>query len=777
MSRGAAPPTLTQPDPDPFAPGRWRGQWIWSGVEPPASQVRRSVALRRVLTLASVAPRVPARICADSRYVLWVNGREVVRGPGRIHPKRRRYDVADLAPYLQPGENVVAALATFYGRPTAWWMPSPTVTGQVRSGGFLFEADLGDDGWLVSDDSWRARFLVGWDDAPGPRGMGERGMEVVDLRSLPADWAAAGLADHDWPAARTIPAAGLGEAGRPEPPNYPHGPFGSRPASYPGATRIELAHCGAVFRAERVVAGTLIVELEGPAGSELTLTCAEFPGDEVPASPGEPIGCTITLDGTRRQFETFDLYGLRQVHVGAAPGVTVHAMSVNERLYPVIGAAGFSCSDPQLTTIWAVGRRTVSLCSYDAYVDCPTREQRAWTGDAVVHQMVDLTTNGDWRLARWNPFMAAEPMPDGMLPMAVAGDATALDVTVIPDWALHWVHSVANLWRYLGDPAEVSRLLPVVEGVLRWFEPFLDGDGLLTDVVGWVLIDWASVYTDGACAALNGLFGRALLEFAAMAEWVGDGGRARWARAHHQRLVDGFERLWDPDRRLYVDSAVGGVRRPMTSQHAQAAALVGGLAPEGRWPRLVEVLTDEADLVHASFSVPHGEATPNLGVEAGGPYMRQGQPEPWWDVARQVVRAQPFFRYVIHDALADAGRADLIPALCLDWTVALERCPTSWTETWFGGTVSHGWSATPTRDLMVHVLGVQPAEPGFAVARINPHLGYLEWAEGKVPCPAGLIEVRVERGVLAVTSPIAFRHGPTEYEAGSHRIALAARAD
>ena len=32
--------------------------------------------------------------------------------------------------------------------------------------------------------------------------------------------------------------------------------------------------------------------------------------------------------------------------------------------------------------------------------------------------------------------------------------------------------------------------------------------------------------------------------------------------------------------------------------------------------------------------------------------MRQGQPEPWWDARHQVVRAQPFFRYVIHDALA-----------------------------------------------------------------------------------------------------------------------------
>ncbi|HWE66460.1 MAG TPA: hypothetical protein VG298_07435 [Acidimicrobiales bacterium] len=764
--------TLTEPDPHPFVPGPWRAQWIWSAAEPPAGQARRTVAFRRVVSLTEVPAHVPTRICADSRYVLWVNGREVVRGPARIHPRRRRYDVVDLASYLQPGENVVAALACFYGRPVAWWMPAATLTSQVRAGAFLLEADLGPDGWLVTDNEWRARLLAGWDEAPALGGVSGRGIELVDLRALPQTWTDLDFADDEWDRARTISGSGFGESGRPEPPNYPHGPYGARPASYPGSTSVELKEAEGVFRAERVVAGTLVVDLEGPAGAEVALTCAEFVGGDHDSSHGEPMGCTLTLAGGRRQYETFDLYGLREVHVSAPPGVTVHGVRVNERLYPVTGEAGFACSDPQLDTIWAVGRRTVSLCSHDAYVDCPTREQRAWTGDAVVHQMVDLTTNGDWRLARWHPMMAAEPGPDGMLPMAVAGDAEALDIAIIPDWALHWVHSVANLWRYLGDVAEVRRLLPVVEGVLRWFEPFIGSDGLLTDVVGWVLIDWASIYTQGNCAALNGLFGRALLEFAAMAEWAGDGGRAEWASQLHQGLVDGFEVLWDPDRRLYVDSAVGGVRRPMTSQHAQATAMLGELAPRHRWPRLVEVLTDESVMVHATFNVPNGEATPNLGVPAGGPHMREGYPEPWWDTEHLVIRAQPFFRYVIHDALAAAGRADLIPALCLDWNIALERCPTSWTETWFGGTVSHGWSSTPTRDLMVYVLGVQPDQPGFAVARIDPHLGYLDWAEGMVPCPAGLIEVRVEPGVLTVTSPIPFRHGPTEYAAGTHKITL-----
>ena len=138
-----------------------------------------------------------------------------------------------------------------------------------------------------------------------------------------------------------------------------------------------------------------------------------------------------------------------------------------------------------------------------------------------------------------------------------------------------------------------------------------------------------------------------------------------------------------------------------------------------------------------------------------------GTRTPWWDVEREVVRAQPFFRYVVHDALVAAGRADLIPSQCLDWTMALERCDSSLTETWFGGTVSHGWSATPTRDLVQRTLGVTPSEPGFAVALVEPALGPLAWAEGSVPTPAGLLHVRAEPGRVVVDSPIPFLHaGP-----------------
>ena len=193
-----------------------------------------------------------------------------------------------------------------------------------------------------------------------------------------------------------------------------------------------------------------------------------------------------------------------------------------------------------------------------------------------------------------------------------------------------------------------------------------------------------------------------------------------------------------------------------------------------RHDRLVEVMTDETTSCTPSFSIADGPSLPGSETPVGS-HLRQPLPDPWWDVGRQVVRAQPFFRYVVHDALAAAGRADLIATQLLDWGWALDRCPTSLTETWYGGTVSHGWSATPTRDLVQRILGVSPAEPGFGVASIAPALGHLQWARGRVPTPTGMLDVDVTPDTVVVDSPIPVELGGQRFAAGHHTIAWGAR--
>ena len=57
----------------------------------------------------------------------------------------------------------------------------------------------------------------------------------------------------------------------------------------------------------------------------------------------------------------------------------------------------------------------------------------------------------------------------------------------------------------------------------------------------------------------------------------------------------------------------------------------------------------------------------------------------------------------------------------------------------------HAWSASPVYELLATVCGIEPASPGFATVRIEPHLGALNSAEGTVPHPKGDIKVALQR--------------------------------
>jgi len=557
-----------------FPLGRWRARWIWFEAPritldfPQLVVARAEVAdrigcLRRTFDLHAVPPRVPARVTADSRYILWVNGSEVARGPLRGNSRRLHYDTVDLAPYLRAGRNVIAVLARFYGRPVPWWAPAPP-TPQLGGGAFVFEARLSDTQWLLSDDSWRAHGADAWN-SMSTASVGNMPLEAFDARRLAAGWNTPDFDDKDWTSAVVLAANFLGFSGRHEPPAPPYGVLQPRPIQQLGRVRREakliavhraprgdeLADpveqvrrdlavavpfdrtspgplpgtvegfseptvptsiaadalptgnehvCVATFDFGEIVSGTVILDVDAPAGTRFDLAAGEFVGPGgVVRQDDERLGLRYVARGTHDRFESFDSLGFRcaSIAVRASEPVRLRPLVVCERLYPHPEGPRFACSDPRLEQIWAVGRRTVDLCSHDAYLDCPTREQRAWTGDFVVHQMVDLATSADWRLACWNVELAASPRPDGMLPMAAGGDIEHLDFSYIPDWALHWVRALHNLYRYTGDRELVARLLPVTENVLRWFVPFQDGDGLLTDVTGWVIIDWSSVTTAG----------------------------------------------------------------------------------------------------------------------------------------------------------------------------------------------------------------------------------------------------------------------------------------
>jgi alpha-L-rhamnosidase len=155
----------------------------------------------------------------------------------------------------------------------------------------------------------------------------------------------------------------------------------------------------------------------------------------------------------------------------------------------------------------------------------------------------------------------------------------------------------------------------------------------------------------------------------------------------------------------------------------------------------------------------------------------RGVPSIDWVPEREMVIAEPFFSYAVHDAVALAGRAELLIELIRRWEEFLVNEYDTFGECWGWGTPAHGWSSTPTRDLVWYVLGITPAEPGYRTVRVAPRLGPLREVAGAVPTPHGLVEVRVTGSESEIDSPVpvvVVRENGTETElaAGKQRATI-----
>ena len=568
----------------------WTARWI--AVEPPPAADPATAMLfgsgragfsrclfRREFELGELPPSARARVSADSRYVLYVNGAEVGRGPARSQPSRQRYDGWDLTRYLHEGRNVVAALVTYYGKATSFWMPAPPGGIIGRDAVLIFEAGLGPE-VLISDEAWRASRSPAWTLAPTSSALEGLPVEVLDSRLLPTGWNREDFDDSGWAGATVLSAVHVGGLGRDRPPTYPYGRLLPRGISALTGGRVEPGHVTVAYSAAgdadnghpvervrqllgapalafsdaslplsieigpdrsvllgldfgRVVAGIVEVDLDAPAGT--TLDCyyrerAFRPGSVSASDPAT--GARFVAAGGPGTLAATEINGLRfayvALHAPDAGRATVRSLRVREQLYPRTGGAYFSSSDPALDALYRAGVRTVQLNSFDSYIDCPTREQRAWVGDGVVHQQVDLVTNEDWGLARNYVVLGDSPRSDGILPMSVVGDIESSGGVTIPDWALHWAHGLYNLYRYEGDLDFVAAHLPSMQRVLRWYAGYTDARGTIADVPEWNLVDWASIFTSGRSSILTGLWARGLAELAEMSEAVGDQGTARW---------------------------------------------------------------------------------------------------------------------------------------------------------------------------------------------------------------------------------------------------------
>jgi len=170
----------------------WKAKWIWndSGEHPR----NYWIAFRKTFNQPEDIDNAVLNITADSRYVVYVNGKRVGFGPVRSWPFEYSYDTYYIKDYLVPGKNVIAALVTHFGVSTFQYIEG--------RGGLIAQLDFYKDGKIIksiiSNRSWRNREHTGFQRSSVRISCQQAWAEIFNANNFDEAWININFDDSNW---------------------------------------------------------------------------------------------------------------------------------------------------------------------------------------------------------------------------------------------------------------------------------------------------------------------------------------------------------------------------------------------------------------------------------------------------------------------------------------------------------------------------------------------------------------------------------------------------
>ena len=420
-------------------------QWIWY----PSGRTLSNtfVHFRKEVTLGAPVRSARGWVCADSRYLLHVNGARVQWGPAPSDPRWLEVDPLDLSAQLRQGENVIAATVLFYGLGDG--------TSPAGKPGFVFRLEIettdGARQLIVSDEGWRCTPSRAWRPGHYKRWYLRSLQEEFDARAYPYGWDAPGYApDASWCAPMILPGSSadtppisssyneyaLDLRGDPErcalrarsvplmqetivpvarlassffvrwrvpPEEYfdlltpdafalETGPAAVQEGD--GSLRVRLTEgrgTALTFAMAEEIVGWPRFTIDAPAGTVVELMVQEHHEESHPALLNTHFDSwtRFTCREGRNAFETFDYEAVKwlQLHIrGAAGTVRVSGAGLRRRTFPWQHLPSVTTSDETVNRLIAAGVNTVVNSVHEIAVDGMGRERQQYSGDGG-HQL------------------------------------------------------------------------------------------------------------------------------------------------------------------------------------------------------------------------------------------------------------------------------------------------------------------------------------------------------------------------------------------------------
>ncbi len=748
-----------------------KARWIWPDSH--HWDLHNGYALfRHSFRLSSVPANAPLYITADQSYQLYINGRYVCRGPARGFQRSWPLDRINVRPWLKKGKNLIAVRAHNPGFSNFQYLSQCYA-------GLLVAAQWGKV-HIQSDETWLCRRQNGVRRDMVPTSVQLFCEEAIDLNEEEPDWMSPDYNDSSWNASpystacnatpptaawnampwyslepRDIPmleemeispGAVIGEAKGQSIPGYSevrnlsllrfreglsHQPTKGEIAKITFGSSKKGRWQSVLIDLGKLHVGSVILDIAGARGGEMvechhyeTIDAETLTPDYIPdAHCRMAFSNRLICRKGNNRHAFYHALGYRYMILTVRDNTSPLKIKTSLRtsVYPMEQKGVFKSSDTSLEAIWETCAWTQRMCSLDAYVDTPWREQAQWWGDARVQAWNTFHLNGDDRLLRRGiRQIASQSTPDGV----TYGHApTMAHSCILPDFTLVWMLTLWDHYWQTGSLEAFQENQPTLIKALDYFTKWLDPKtGLLRyDERFWLFLDWTSLRKEGYSSVYSLWYLHALDRMSQLYQLTGDEARAESLKRNAGKLRRNLRKLIGPDGLMRDGYDAKGRIDAHCSVHAQTLCLVTGLA--GKHEKIM--------------------LEKSLLKEVTGKNQSQVRPSAYWIT-------------YIYEALIERGFGpQVVEDIRSRWAPMVEH-GTTWEN--FQSvkgheSFSHAWSAHPLFHLMRILGGIRQTAPAWKEIICQPNfIG--DHADVSIPSPRGRIRCHWTRKGNTITGQL-----------------------
>ena len=386
-------------------------------------------------------------------------------------------------------------------------------------------------------------------------------------------------------------------------------------------------------------------------------------------------------------------------------------------------SGSFRCSDDEINRIWDVAAYTMDLTTREFFMDGIKRDRWTWSGDAIQSYLMNYYLRFDTECVKRT------------IRQLRGKDPVTAHVNTIMDYTFYWFKSIHDYYEYTGDVAFVREMWPRMVTLMNYVESRLNNQGMAEGQPDdWIFVDWVDfpMHKRGTLCFEQILLMKAMETMALCAKLVlpttPDGSPSAY-RVKAEELRNKIKQtFWSYEQKAYYHAIEDGTMNRQITKFPNMFAILYGLAYEEERREIMQSVMLNPDVPAITT-----------------PYMRF---------------------YELETLLIDGRHEQVLKEIRDYWGGMLREGATSFWEKYvpsesgtqhlamygrpYGKSLCHAWGASPVYLLGKYYLGVRPTRPGYEEFEIRPSLGDLDWLEGDVPTPHGMIHVEMNRHEVKV---------------------------